>query len=48
MLGQMPIIRVFDEKMLEVKGAQLLHGRAHSSIGQEGGRNWLHVGAGRR
>ena len=37
MLEQMQIIRVFEEKVLELKGEQLLHGPAHSSIGQEGG-----------
>jgi 2-oxoisovalerate dehydrogenase E1 component len=37
MLEQLQIIRVFEEKVLELKGEQLLHGPAHSSIGQEGG-----------
>jgi 2-oxoisovalerate dehydrogenase E1 component len=37
MLEQLQIIRIFEEKVLELKGEQLLHGPAHSSIGQEGG-----------
>ena len=36
MLEQLQIVRVFEEKVLELKGEQLLHGPAHSSIGQEG------------
>ena len=36
MLEQLQIIRVFEEKVLELKGEQILHGPAHSSIGQEG------------
>jgi len=36
MLEQLQIIRIFEEKVLELKGEQLLHGPAHSSIGQEG------------
>jgi 2-oxoisovalerate dehydrogenase E1 component len=37
MLEQLQIIRIFEEKVLQLKGEQLLHGPAHSSIGQEGG-----------
>lgn len=37
MLGQMQLIRTFEESVLELAGAGLVHGPAHSSIGQEGG-----------
>ncbi|HWK19543.1 MAG TPA: thiamine pyrophosphate-dependent enzyme [Microbacteriaceae bacterium] len=37
MLGQLHIIRAFEEVVLELAGEGLLHGPAHSSIGQEGG-----------
>jgi 2-oxoisovalerate dehydrogenase E1 component len=37
MLEQLQIIRTFEEKLLQLKTEQLLHGPAHSSIGQEGG-----------
>ena len=37
MLGQLVWIRVFEEYVLELAGAGLVHGPAHSSIGQEGG-----------
>src|ERR671927_893649 len=37
MLGQLVLIRVFEEYLLELAGAGLIHGPAHSSIGQEGG-----------
>jgi 2-oxoisovalerate dehydrogenase E1 component len=37
MLGQLVLIRVFEEYVLELAGAGLIHGPAHSSIGQEGG-----------
>jgi 2-oxoisovalerate dehydrogenase E1 component len=37
MLAQTMWIRVFEEKVLELAGAGLVHGPAHSSIGQEGG-----------
>ena len=37
MLEQMNVIRIFEETVLQLKGEQLLHGPAHSSIGQEGG-----------
>lgn len=37
MLGEMQLIRAFEETVLELAGAGLVHGPAHSSIGQEGG-----------
>jgi 2-oxoisovalerate dehydrogenase E1 component len=37
MLGQLVLIRVFEEYVLELASAGLIHGPAHSSIGQEGG-----------
>ncbi|MCW2289240.1 2-oxoisovalerate dehydrogenase E1 component [Leucobacter luti] len=37
MLGEMQLIRAFEEAVLELAGAGLVHGPAHSSIGQEGG-----------
>ncbi len=37
MLGQMHLIRAFEESVLELAGEGLVHGPAHSSIGQEGG-----------
>ena len=37
MLGQLVLIRVFEEYVLELAAAGLIHGPAHSSIGQEGG-----------
>lgn len=37
MLGQIQLIRSFEETVLELAGAGLVHGPAHSSIGQEGG-----------
>ena len=37
MLSQLHIIRAFEEKVLELAGEGLVHGPAHSSIGQEGG-----------
>lgn len=37
MLEQLHVIRIFEEKVLQLKGEQILHGPAHSSIGQEGG-----------
>src|SRR4051812_50230970 len=42
MLSQLVLIRTFEEYVLELAGAGLIHGPAHSSIGQEGGA----VGAG--
>jgi 2-oxoisovalerate dehydrogenase E1 component len=37
MHGQLVLIRVFEEYVLELASAGLIHGPAHSSIGQEGG-----------
>src|ERR1700759_4731187 len=37
MLGQLSLIRAFEETVLELAGEGLVHGPAHSSIGQEGG-----------
>ncbi|MEZ5115348.1 MAG: thiamine pyrophosphate-dependent enzyme [Candidatus Nanopelagicales bacterium] len=37
MLGQLVLIRAFEEAVLELAAAGLIHGPAHSSIGQEGG-----------
>ena len=37
MLNQLVLIRTFEEYVLELAGAGLVHGPAHSSIGQEGG-----------
>lgn len=37
MLTQMSLIRVFEEKVLELAAQGLVHGPAHSAIGQEGG-----------
>src|SRR4051794_11705755 len=37
MLGQLLLIRVFEEYVLKLAAAGLVHGPAHSSIGQEGG-----------
>ncbi|MDQ8953280.1 thiamine pyrophosphate-dependent enzyme [Acinetobacter rudis] len=37
MLTQLHIIRAFEESVLELAGEGLVHGPAHSSIGQEGG-----------
>lgn len=37
MLVQMQVIRAFEEAVLELAGEGLVHGPAHSSIGQEGG-----------
>jgi len=36
-LAQLILIRAFEEYVLELAGAGLIHGPAHSSIGQEGG-----------
>ncbi|TCO62766.1 alpha-ketoacid dehydrogenase subunit alpha/beta [Actinocrispum wychmicini] len=36
MLGQLVLIRGFEQYVLELAGAGLVHGPAHSSIGQEG------------
>jgi 2-oxoisovalerate dehydrogenase E1 component len=35
--GQLILIRAFEEYVLDLAGAGLIHGPAHSSIGQEGG-----------
>jgi 2-oxoisovalerate dehydrogenase E1 component len=37
MLSQLVLIRTFEEYVLELAGAGLIHGPAHSSIGQEAG-----------
>lgn len=37
MLAEMHLIRAFEEKVLELAGQGLVHGPAHSAIGQEGG-----------
>lgn len=37
MLGHLVLIRTFEEYVLELAAAGLVHGPAHSSIGQEGG-----------
>lgn len=37
MLGQLHLIRAFEESVLDLAAAGLVHGPAHSSIGQEGG-----------
>jgi len=37
MLGELHLIRAFEETVLELAGESLVHGPAHSSVGQEGG-----------
>lgn len=37
MLSQLHLIRAFEESVLEIAGEGLVHGPAHSSVGQEGG-----------
>src|SRR5258705_13826772 len=37
MLSELHLIRAFEETVLELAGEGLVHGPAHSSIGQEGG-----------
>lgn len=37
MLGELHLIRAFEESVLDLAGQGLVHGPAHSSIGQEGG-----------
>lgn len=37
MLGQLHLIRAFEEEILELSGEGLVHGPAHASVGQEGG-----------
>src|ERR1700733_64570 len=44
MLGQLHIVRAFEETVLDLAGAGLVHGPAHSSIGQEGGAGGSVVG----
>ena len=46
MLGQLHLIRAFEETVLELAGDGLVHGPAHSSIGQEGGAVGSIVGLG--
>ncbi|MEA9998573.1 thiamine pyrophosphate-dependent enzyme [Cryobacterium sp. RTS3] len=46
MLGQLHLIRAFEETVLELAGEGLVHGPAHSSIGQEGGAVGSIVGLG--
>ncbi len=46
MLGQMHLIRAFEESVLELAGEGLVHGPAHSSIGQEGGAVGSIIGLG--
>ena len=46
MLGQLHLIRAFEEAVLELAGESLVHGPAHSSIGQEGGAVGSIVGLG--
>ena len=42
---QMLLIRRFEEKILDLANAGLVHGPAHASIGQEATRGRRHVGA---
>ncbi|MEG3663290.1 alpha-ketoacid dehydrogenase subunit alpha/beta [Celeribacter halophilus] len=37
MLSQLHLIRAFEEKVLDLSGQGLVHGPAHSAVGQEGG-----------
>ena len=37
MLATMHVVRAFEEKVLELASQRLVHGPAHSAIGQEGG-----------
>jgi len=37
MLGQLHLIRAFEEAVLQLAGESLVHGPAHASVGQEGG-----------
>ncbi|HZK60313.1 MAG TPA: thiamine pyrophosphate-dependent enzyme [Cryobacterium sp.] len=46
MLGQLHLIRAFEETVLDLAGEGLVHGPAHSSIGQEGGAVGSIVGLG--
>ena len=45
MLGQLHLIRAFEEAVLQLAGESLVHGPAHSSVGQEGGAVGSLVGA---
>ena len=46
MLGQLHLIRAFEEVVLELAGEGLVHGPAHSSVGQEGGAVGSIIGLG--
>lgn len=46
MLGELHLIRAFEESVLALAGDGLVHGPAHSSIGQEGGAVGSIVGLG--
>ncbi|MBT2523651.1 thiamine pyrophosphate-dependent enzyme [Arthrobacter sp. ISL-28] len=46
MLSELHLIRAFEESVLELAGEGLVHGPAHSSIGQEGGAVGSIVGLG--
>ena len=46
MLSQLALIRTFEELVLELAAEGLVHGPAHSSIGQEGGAVGSIVGLG--
>ncbi|QJU54115.1 thiamine pyrophosphate-dependent enzyme [Herbiconiux sp. KACC 21604] len=46
MLAELHLIRAFEETVLELAGEGLVHGPAHSSIGQEGGAVGSIVGLG--
>jgi 2-oxoisovalerate dehydrogenase E1 component len=46
MLGELHLIRAFEESVLELAGEGLVHGPAHSSIGQEGGAVGSIIGLG--
>jgi 2-oxoisovalerate dehydrogenase E1 component len=46
MLGELHLIRAFEESVLELAAESLVHGPAHSSIGQEGGAVGSIIGLG--
>jgi 2-oxoisovalerate dehydrogenase E1 component len=46
MLAELHLIRAFEESVLELAGEVLVHGPAHSSIGQEGGAVGSIIGLG--
>ena len=46
MLAELHLIRAFEESVLELAGEGLVHGPAHSSIGQEGGAVGSIIGLG--